>query len=184
MIRLGLPLCVSIAEVIGIIAFLTLNVMTISVRVRRLLPRGSRKIGFLVDSDEDASEYSIDPISWQTCEVWAKILRVISILNLGWYLLMPVGLKSVLLEALNVSWERAIKYHRWFGYYSVVIMVAHGIMYVSIWIFGDGHSLAPWYCSQNECDEDQARMLRINIYGLVMLFLILVMTAFTLPWIR
>mmetsp|Transcript_26297 Transcript_26297/g.47376 ORF Transcript_26297/g.47376 Transcript_26297/m.47376 type:complete len:861 (-) Transcript_26297:120-2702(-) len=196
LVRLGLPLRVSIAEVIGIVIFLTLNIMTIAVRVRRSLPRGSRKIEFLVDSDGDASKDPIDPISWQACEVWAKTLGVISILNLGWYLLMPVGRKSVLLEALNVSWERAIKYHRWVGYYSVAIMVVHGLMYIAIFIHGDGHpiydpegvmvesNLNAWYCSRNECDEDQARMLRRNIYGLVTLFLIMVMTVFTLPWIR
>ncbi len=52
---------------------------------------------------------------------------------------MPVGRKSVLLEALNISWERAVKYHRWVGLYTVAIMFVHGILYVAIWIYGDGH---------------------------------------------
>ncbi len=109
---------------------------------------------------------------------------------------MPVGRKSVLLEALNISWERAIKYHRWVGYWSVLIMITHSIMYVCIWVYGDGNpnydpdgimveeNMVPWYCSTNECTEDQARMLRINMYGFVTLSLIIVMTVFTLPWIR
>lgn len=187
---------VSVAEVIGTLLFLTLNILTIAVRVRRSLPRGSRKIEFLVDIDDDASREAIEPVSWQACEVWAKTLGVVSILNLGWYLLMPVGRKSVLLEALNISWERAIKYHRWVGYWSVLIMITHSIMYVCIWVYGDGHpnydpdgimveeNMVPWYCSTNECTEDQARMLRINMYGFVTLSLIIVMTVFTLPWIR
>lgn len=196
LVRMGFPVRVSVAEVFGITIFLTLNIMTIAVRVRRSLPRGSRKIEFLVDSDKDASREPIDPISWQASEVWAKTLGVISILNLGWYLLMPVGRKSVLLEALNISWERAIKYHRWVGYYSVVLMFVHSVMYVAIWSYGDSNpsydpnggmaarNMIPWHCSTNECDEDTARMLRRNMYGFVTLFLILVMTAFTIPWIR
>lgn len=196
LVRVGFPARVSIAELIGVAIFLTLNFLTIAVRVRRSLPRGSRKNEFLVDSDKTASKEPIDSISWQACEVWAKTLGVISILNLGWYLLMPVGRKSVLLEALGVSWERAIKYHRWVGYYSVAIMWVHSVMYVAIFIHGNGHesydpdgsmlqmNMVPWYCHQNECDDDQARMLRINMYGLVTMFLIAVMTVFTLPWFR
>merc|ERR1712195_133595 len=109
------------------------------VRVRRSLPRGSKKIHFLVDLDESVLKDPIDPISWQACEVWAKTLGVISILNLGWYLLMPIGKKSVLLEAVGVSWERAVKYHRWVGYYTVLIIVIHSIQYLFIWIHGDGN---------------------------------------------
>lgn len=196
MVRFGLPKRVSVGEVFCTIVFLTLNIATMAVRVRRSLPRGSRKITFLVDSDEGASKEAIEAYSWQACEVWAKTLGVISILNLGWYLLMPIGRKSVLLEALGLSWERAVKYHRWVGYYSVAIMVAHSLLYVSIWIYGDGHAdfdpdgqllqrnLIPWYCSRNECDDDQARMLRINMYGIVTLVLILTMTVFALPSIR
>jgi len=107
-----LPDRISICELLGVAAFLFLNIMTMAVRVRRSLPRGSRKITFLVDSDEDASREAIDVYSWQAREVWAKTLGVISIMNLGWYLLMPIGRKSVLLEALGLSWERAVKYHR------------------------------------------------------------------------
>lgn len=83
-LQLQLQERVSIAEVIGTLLFLTLNILTIAVRVRRSLPRGSRKIEFLVDIDDDASREAIEPVSWQACEVWAKTLGVVSILNLGW----------------------------------------------------------------------------------------------------
>ena len=194
--RVGMPLRVSVGEVLCTISFLMLNIATMVVRVRRSLPAGSRKISFLVDSDEDASKEAIDPYSWQACEVWAKTLGVISILNLGWYLLMPIGRKSVFVEALGMSWERAVKYHRWVGYYSVVIMAVHSILYMSLWVYGDGHptfdpdskmaqrNMVPWYCSMNECNEDEARQLRVNMYGFVTLALIMIMTAFALPWVR
>lgn len=196
MVRIGLPARISVAELLGILVFLTLNFMTIGVRVRRSLPRGSRKIEFLVDSDKDAAKEPIPGVSWQATEVWGKTLGVVSILNLGWYLLLPIGRKSVLLEALGVSWERAVRYHRWCGYYSVFVMFVHSVMYVAIWIHGDGHpnydpdggmakrNMVPWYCQANECSDGEARMLRINMYGFVTMFLIMVMTAFTLPWIR
>ena len=109
--HVGLPHRVSMGELLGVAAFLILNNGTMFVRVRRSLPRGSRKITFLVDEDEDVSREAIDPFSWQACEVWAKTLGVIAILNLGWYLLLPIGRKSVLLQAAGVSWERAVKYH-------------------------------------------------------------------------
>ena len=194
--RVGLPHRVSMGELLGIVAFLILNVGTMFVRVRRSLPRGSRKITFLVDEDDDASREPIDPFSWQACEVWAKTLGVIAILNLGWYLLLPIGKKSVLLEAVGVSWERAVKYHRWVGYYTVLIIVIHSIQYLFIWIHGDGNpsydlegemiqqNMVPWYCSKNDCDEAQARQLRVNIYGFLTLLFIGIMTVFSTPWIR
>ena len=73
LVRFGLPVRISVAEGIGIVIFLTLNLMTIGVRIIRSLPRGSRKIHFLVDIDEDTSKEPIDPFSWQACEVWAKV---------------------------------------------------------------------------------------------------------------
>jgi predicted ferric reductase len=194
--RVGLPHRVSMGELLGIAAFLILNVGTIFVRVHRSLPRGSRKITFLVDEDDVASREPINPFSWQACEVWAKTLGVIAILNLGWYLLLPIGRKSVLLEAVGVSWERAVKYHRWVGYYTVLIIVIHSILYLFIWIHGDGNpkydpegkmiqqNIVPWYCSKNDCDEAQARQLRVNIYGFLTILFIGIMTVFSIPWIR
>lgn len=147
-------------------------------------------------SRQGASKELINPVSWQACEIWALTFGVVAILNLGWYVFMPVGHKSVLLESLNINWERAVKYHRWVGLYTVVIMVVHGILYVAIWIYGNGHlnfdpdggmaarNMVPWYCSTNKCTKKESRMLRINIYGFVAVFLALVMTALTLPRFR
>jgi len=194
--QVGLPHRVSMGELLGVTAFLILNIGTMFVRVRRSLPRGSRKITFLVDEDDSVSREPIDPFSWQACEVWAKTLGVIAILNLGWYLLLPIGRKSVLLQAAGVSWERAVKYHRWVGYYTVLIIVVHSILYFFIWIHGDSHpnydpegemirqNMVPWYCSKNDCNEDQARQLRVNNYGFLTLLFIVIMTAFSIPWIR
>jgi len=196
MIRLGAPDSVSVGEIIGVSIFLILNLGTVGVRVRRSLPRGSRKNLYLVD-EGDAGKADIKPFSWPAAEVWGKTLGVIAIVNLGWYLLMPIGRKSILLESLGMSWDRAIKYHRWVGFYSVFIMFVHSLLYFMVIIYGNGHpvydpdgvmlkhNLLAWGCSGHDlCDEDQALLLRINMYGIFTLILVLEITIFALPYFR
>ena len=108
---------------------------------------------------------------------------------------MPVGKRSVLLEAMGLSWDRAIKYHRWCGFYSVAIMFVHGMLYIAVLIYGNGHpvydpdgvmlkhNLLAWGCQQ-DCDDDQRQQLRINIYGIVTLVLVMTMTLFALSFFR
>lgn len=196
LVSMGMPDSVSVGEIIGISVFLLLNLMTLGVRVRRSLPRGTTKNLYLVD-EGDAGKEAIPAFSWPALEVWGKTLGVISIINLGWYLLMPVGRKSVLLEALGMSWDRAIKYHRWVGFYTVFIMLLHGLFYVMVLMHGSGHpvydpkgvmlkhNLLAWGCTgDDECDADQHLMLRINMYGIVALILVVEMTIFALPYFR
>jgi len=196
LVSIGAPESVSVGEIIGVCVFLFINFLTVGVRIRRSLPRGSRKNHYLA-AGGDAGKETIDPFSMEAVEVWGKTLGVISIVNLGWYLMMPVGRKSVLLEALGMSWDRAIKYHRWVGFYSIAIMVVHSLMYVMVIIHGNGdseydpdgvmikHNLLAWGCNgEDECDADQRLMLRINVYGIICMLLILVMTLFALPYFR
>ena len=79
---------------------------------------------------------------------------------------MPVGRRSILLEAMGLSWDRAIKYHRWVGFYSVAVMFVHGMLYIAVLIYGNGnpvydpegvmlkHNLVPGGCRE-DCDDDQ-----------------------------
>ena len=192
--RLGMPRHVSTSELIGISLFLALNIGTFAVRVKRSLPRGTRKLHFLVDVDEDRGKEPIDPVSWEACEIWAKTLGVLAIMNLGWYLILPIGRKSVVLEAINLSWEQSVKYHRWVGYYTFVLVIAHCAMYIAVWIHGNGHprfdpdnlmidhNLIPWGC--NACDEAQQRQLRINYFGLTAFAFMTIMIICSLPRIR
>lgn len=189
-----IPHRVSYGELLGIVTFLVVNIGTFAVRVRRSLPRGSQKIDFLQDLDEDASKEPIDFWSWQATEIWAKTFGVVTIVNLSWYLLMPIGRRSILLEALGMSWERGVKYHRWVGFYTVWIMVIHSALYIAVWIHGNGkeeydpdaklltNNLYPWGCQ--DCDEDQLSSHRINMYGIVCLILVLLMTFFAFSWMR
>ena len=203
LVKMGAPESVSVGEFIGVLAFLFLNLLTLGVRIRRSLPRGSRKNLYLVD-DGDAGEEAIAAFSWPALEVWAKTLGVVSIVNLGWYLLMPIGRKSVILESLGLSWDRAIKYHRWIGFYSIFLMFLHGLFYFMVMIHGNGHpvydpdgvmlkhNLMAWGCSggddesedEPECDAEQHLMLRINLYGIISLVLVLEIGFFALPYFR
>ena len=192
----GAPDSVSTGELLGVAVFLVLNLGTIGVRVRRSLPRGTRKNLYLVD-DGDAGKEDIPAISWPAVEVWGKTLGVVAIVNIGWYLLMPIGRKSVLLEAMGMSWDRAIKYHRWVGFYTVAIMFVHGLLYIMVMIHGNGdpvydpegvmlkHNLLAWGCAgEDECDDDQRLKLRVNMYGIFTLILVLEIAIFALPYFR
>ena len=196
MVRAGSPDSVSVGEILGVSIFLILNLGTIGVRVRRSLPRGSRKNLYIVD-EGDAGKEDVPSFSWAAAEIWGKTLGVIAIVNLGWYLLMPIGRKSILLEALGISWDRAIKYHRWVGFYSVFVMFVHGLLYFMVIIYANGHpvydpdgvmlkhNLLAWGCSgHDECDEDQHLLLRINMYGIFTLVLVMEITIFALPYFR
>lgn len=191
------PSQVSTAEMLGIATYLTLNIATFAVRVKRSYPRGTRKLTFLVDLDEERSKEQIPHVSWEGCEIWAKTLGILAIMNIGWYLILPVGRKSVMLEALCLSWERAVKYHRWIGYYTFLLALGHGIMYIGVWVHGNGQerfdpegnmvrrNLVPWGCSKEDfCDEDQKSNLRVNFYGFMAMLFMIIMTVFTIPWIR
>lgn len=165
LVACGAPESVSLGEIIGVLVFLVLNLGTVGVRVRRSLPRGTRKNLYLAD-DGDAGKEAIPGTSWPAVEVWGKTLGVIAIVNLGWYLLMPIGRKSVLLESLGLSWDRAIKYHRWVGFYTSAIMLLHGLCYVAVILHGNGHprydpeklmlrqNLLAWGCSSSSSSSN------------------------------
>jgi len=122
---LGMPRHISTTEVLGITVFLILNIGTFAVRVKRSLPLGTRELNFLVDIDEARGKEPIFHVSWEACEIWAKTLGVLAIMNLAWYLMLPIGRRSVVLEATNVSWEHSVKYHRWVGYWTFVLVLLH-----------------------------------------------------------
>jgi len=195
LVGLGSPLRISVGEILGVLIFLAINLGTVVVRVKRAYSLGSSKLKFLADPG-DAGKEPLAPFSWPACEVWAKTLGIVAIVNMGWYLLMPVGRRSVLLEALGLSWERAIKYHRWVGFYSILLMAVHGGMYVAVWIYGNKHptydpdgvmlkrNMVPGWGCDDTCNADQRREHRISMYGFVSLFLVLIMAYFALPWFR
>lgn len=127
--------------------------------------------------------------------MWALTFGVVAIVNLGWYLMVPIGRRSFFLELSGVSWEYAIKWHRWMGGYTFLLLMLHGIMYLVVWMHGNGHRdfdpegtmLARnlWIrgCDTG-CDNEQAVLLRQNIYGLVALAAALIMVCTSLGVVR
>ena len=115
---------------------------------------------------------------------------------MGWYLIIPIGRRYIFLKSLGLSWERSVKYHRWCGFYSVILMLINGIFYVAVWIYGNGnptynpkyvllsHNLVAWGCPGYECLEKQKLMLRFNMYGFTSLFLVLTVTGFDFSWVQ
>jgi hypothetical protein len=95
------PMALTRGEIMGALSFLALNVAVIGVRMHRSLGRGAKKLFFLYED-------SVDPIpitSVQGLEVWALTFGVVAIMNVGWYLMLPIARRSVLLEIMGVSWE-------------------------------------------------------------------------------
>lgn len=185
-----LPAALTRGEILGATLFVALNLLVIPFRVHRSLSRGAKKLKFL---RVKGSEEPIPAISFQAVEVWALTFGVVSIMNLGWYLMMPIGRKSVLLEMFGVSWEYAIKWHRMIGAYTIGLILAHGVLYFIVWIHGDGH---PDYDPEGKmvehnllrcdssCDEDQELMFRQNMYGLVTLACSIVMAVTSMSCVR
>ena len=109
--------------------------------------------------------------------------------------MVPIARRSILLEVLGISWEYAIKWHRWLGAYTVVMILLHSILYFVVWFHGNGH---PDYdptgvmlkenlvsCNiEDGCDEDQALMLRQNWYGIVSSAAALIIAITSMNFIR
>jgi hypothetical protein len=109
LIKLGFPLRISMCDFLGVANFLFINISALSARIRRSLPRGAKNLDFLED-ESDAGSEPIDPLSWPATEVWAMTLGILTILNLGWYSLMPITRRSVLLEAVGLPWELTLSF--------------------------------------------------------------------------
>ena len=94
------------------------------------------------------------------------------------------------------------QYHCWIGYYTILLTLGHVVMFVGVWIHGNGrerfdpdglmiqHNLVPWGCSaRNEegavdsCDDDTAHQLQVNLYSFAAFSLMMIMMVFALPWL-
>jgi hypothetical protein len=197
LVNMGFPSCLVVGEMLGIFVFLAFNWGTLHSRLYRSLGRGSKKLVYLKDTDKDMQKMPIDPYSWQAAEIWGLTMGILCILNLGWWILMPIGRRSTFLEIVGLPWDRAIKYHRWVGYYTVALSFAHGLSYVALIDHGNGNprydpdgvlyaqNLHASGCDEEgACDEDQKHLLRRNMYGIAAFVLCCVMTIFSVDFIR
>lgn len=49
------------------------------------------------------------------------------------FIFFPVSRGSVLLRLVNIPFEHAVKYHKWMASIMMVIVVAHGGIYLVLW---------------------------------------------------
>eukprot|EP00971_Amphidinium_carterae_P069478 1374841-Amphidinium_carterae.1 len=92
---------------------------------------------------------------------------------MAWYCILPVSRRSVFLEILGLSWESAIKYHRWIGFHTFFVTALHSVGYIALWIYATGsaeydpsgsmlkHNILPWGCADGTCSEHQ--LLRLCV---------------------
>mmetsp|Transcript_10874 Transcript_10874/g.26075 ORF Transcript_10874/g.26075 Transcript_10874/m.26075 type:complete len:900 (-) Transcript_10874:384-3083(-) len=190
MLQLVLPARITVGEMVGVVVFLCLNMGYCAARMDKSM-LGSGKLKYLSDKD------GISPLSWQACELWAKTLGILAIMNMGWYLLLPVGKRSVFLDMFGISWDSAIKYHRWIGYYTFWLAIAHSVMYPVLWYANDGHAtydpakvlvkhnMNAWGCNgEGECTDREALMLKRNMYGIAATAVLVLMVLCSLAVVR
>lgn len=183
-----------------LISTLVYSALLVWARTKRALTRGANKLTFMyVDGDKEP----INPFSWQATEVMALSLGVLSIVLLGWFVLMPISRRSVLLQVFDIPWEVAVKYHRWLGWYSLAAFLAHMITYIALWTHVNGdpvldpegnllrHMMVPGSCNDGSCDSDtgatgkDTKKLHYEMmYGYASLFVMLFMSAFSIKYIR
>jgi predicted ferric reductase len=182
----------SVLDMCVICATLCHNWIMVWVRMRRSLPLGAKKLTFLyTDSDKE-----LEAASWEGCEVMAKTLGVLDIVLLGWFVLLPISRRSVLLQVLNISRETMIRYHRWLGWYCLAVTVAHCATYVAVWGYANGRDpynpegdllrnmMLPFSCKIYNCDEDIEILHFESMYGFGALALMTVMCFASLHRIR
>lgn len=131
--------------------------------------------------------------AWQCVEQLGVDTGVLALVNLAWWIFLPIGRKSVLLEILKLSWEQAIKFHRWIGYSTVFLTGLHFSIYIAVWVFANGSNFDPQgvmlrnnlllgACSG--CDAEQLALLRQNVYGVLAFVCMVLMTIFSLDIFR
>lgn len=74
---------------------------------------------------------------------WGKKLKRIG-LHLGFIgiiclnlLFLPVSRGSVLLRAIDIPFEHAVKYHMWLGHFMMTLFTLHGLSYIIAWYSED-----------------------------------------------
>jgi len=182
----------SVIDVLLIIGGLTYSGLLVWARMKRSLVRGARKLTYLyVDS-----KAPLETVSWEGAEIMAKNFGIVAVALLGWFILLPMGRNSIIIEVLGIPREVILKYHRWLGWLMLWMTIIHLVVYVCVWVHANGHELydpdgnllrhmlVPRSCKDGSCDDD-TNILHIEMmYGLGCLFIIGVISITSLNYIR
>eukprot|EP00162_Nutomonas_longa_P015801 comp22417_c0_seq1/m.54687 comp22417_c0_seq1/g.54687 ORF comp22417_c0_seq1/g.54687 comp22417_c0_seq1/m.54687 type:complete len:742 (+) comp22417_c0_seq1:109-2334(+) len=105
----------------------------------------------------------------QPDDLFVKRVAANSLLHVC-YLFLPVTRRSAILRMTGIPFDRAIKYHRWLGYSTFLVLLLHCAGYLITWI-GD-HSTV-------EELKDSS-----NLFGLIAWVSSLIITVFSLNFVR
>jgi len=190
--RLGVPPSLCLLDLLLFVGFILLNWCLLVIIMNLRLQRGHAGCRYLHTKDREAMGF----FTWVGMEGFALITGVLSNIMIGWYCVLPVSRRSVFLEMLGLSWESAIKYHRWIGFHTTFVTALHCAGYIAVWIYANGSreydpegdmikkNMLPWGCADGSCTQRQLLQLAINLWGFGAFILMLVMVGFSLPFFR
>eukprot|EP00971_Amphidinium_carterae_P216887 4305418-Amphidinium_carterae.1 len=196
MARLGVPSSLSLLDLLVFVGFVLLNWCILVIVMNQRLQHGQAACRYLRPKQHAPSHEAAGFFTWFGVEGFALLSGVLSNIMIGWYLVLPVSRRSVFLEMLGLSWESAIKYHRWIGYHTTLVTALHTGGYIAVWIYANGsaeydpkgrmlrHNMLPWGCSDGGCTQSELVELTINMWGFGAFILMLVIVAFSLPVVR
>jgi predicted ferric reductase len=172
-LRFHVAFGLSVTDLLLTVMTITYSILLVWARMKRSMAQGAKKLTFLFQD----SDTPIERFSWEWTEILAKTLGVLAIVLLGWFVLMPMGRKSVLLEVLHVPREVALKYHRWLGWFTLGVCLTHVVLFLSIWVYANGNPIydpdsnllrqmmVPGSCKDESCDADTNTYHVQNMYG-------------------
>jgi len=182
----------SVIDILLIFGGLAFSGLLVWARMKRSLVRGARKLTYLYVDSKDP----LETVSWEGAEIMAKNFGIVAVALLGWFILLPMGRNSIIVEVLGIPREVILKYHRWLGWLMLWMVIIHLVVYVCVWVYANGHELydpdgnllrhmlVPRSCKDGSCDDD-TNILHIEMmYGLGCLFIIAVMSVTSLNYIR
>jgi predicted ferric reductase len=191
-LRHRLAFGLSVTDVLLIVVTLVYSILLVWARMKRSMLRGAKKLVFVF---QDSGE-PIERFTWEWVEILAKTLGVLAIVLLGWFVLMPMGRKSILLEVLQVPREIAVKYHRWLGWFTLDVALLHIFLFLSVWIYANGdalydpdgnmlrHMMVPRSCKDGSCDADTTVYHIQNMYGYGTAICMIFMSVTSLNYVR
>mmetsp|Transcript_9114 Transcript_9114/g.20309 ORF Transcript_9114/g.20309 Transcript_9114/m.20309 type:complete len:730 (+) Transcript_9114:81-2270(+) len=194
--RVGVPPSLCLLDLLVFAGFIFLNWCILLLLMQKRLLRGEAGCKYLQPRTHRPSHEPAGIFTAASAEGFSFYTGIICNIMMAWYCILPVSRRSVFLEILGLSWESAIKYHRWIGFHTFFVTALHSVGYIALWIYATGsaeydpsgsmlkHNILPWGCADGTCSEHQLLRLVINLWGLGAFLLMLIMVSFSLQCVR
>lgn len=133
-----------------------------------------RVAGFYEDFPSWSKGYRTNEV--KTSARFYRSIGEVNFVNLG-YILFPIARNSVWTALLGISYERAVRFHRWLGRWLVLTMAVHGI---GMWIEFDASGDLAFAATM----EVNKRTNWSNLAGMLSLVCFTLMFVFASPFFR